>query len=120
MWDFKPPEQLAMEAKEQEDASLSVNKNLITRTLKFNDGNVIPQIGLGTFLKSRTVKYYRKKDEELSKEQIEQDKKDDEKEEREFREAVLTAVKGGYRHIDTAQGIIIFLSHYICVYLKTI
>ena len=50
-------------------------------------------------------KYFRKKDDELSAEQIEQDKKDDEKEEKEFREAVLFPVKHGYRHIDTAQGI---------------
>ena len=83
----------------------SINKNLITNTLKFNDGNTIPIVGLGTFLKSRTVKYFRKKDSELSAQQIEQDKKDDDKEEKEFREAVLFAVKNGYRHIDTAQGI---------------
>ena len=73
--------------------------------MKLNDGNVIPQVGLGTFLLARAKKYFRKKDEELSQEQIEQDKKDDEKEEKEFRNAVLTAIKNGYRHIDTAQGI---------------
>ena len=104
---------------DEEAEEVAVNKKLGEIVLKFNDGNVIPQVGLGTFLLSRTRKYFRKKDVELSAEQIEQDKKDDAKEEKEFRDAVLSAVRCGYRHIDTAQGIDYSFYHFyvLCLFV---
>lgn len=99
-------------------AALKVNRNLITRTLRMNDGNRIPIVGLGTYLNARAMKFFRTDDEirNLTPQQIEQDKLDDLKEEKEFRDAVIFAIKHGYRHIDTAQGInIYFIYTYICI-----
>eukprot|EP01084_Bolivina_argentea_P003531 6642_1 len=68
----------------QQSDSLFINEQLKSTTLEFNDGNIIPIVGLATQLSA------------------EQDKKDDEKEERAFKQAIFTAIKYGYRHIDTA------------------
>ena len=87
----------------QTKLEIKFNKQLSTTSLKLNDGNYIPQVGLGTYLKSRTMKYFRNSNIKLSAEKIEKDKKEDEKEEREFANAVQVAIKAGYRHIDTAQ-----------------
>ena len=87
-------------------AASKVNRNLITKTLRMNDGNRIPIVGLGTFLGARAMKYFRTDEEiaNLTPQQIEQDRLDDLKEEKEFSDAVIFAIKHGYRHIDTAQG----------------
>eukprot|EP01084_Bolivina_argentea_P173340 300222_1 len=86
-------------------ALFKVNQRLETETVRFNDGNNIPIVGLGTFLSSRAGKYFRTAEQisNLTPAQIEQDRLDDLKEEKEFTDAVIFAVKHGYRHIDTAQ-----------------
>lgn len=86
-------------SKEKDGAdSIAFNENLGSLTLKLNDGNVIPQIGLGTYLWARAKGYFKPS---------QMDKDEDAKQEEEFKNAVLVAVKNGYRHIDTAQSMYI-------------
>merc|ERR1712228_834156 len=76
------------------ETAIPFNEKLGSLTQKLNDGNVIPQIGLGTYLHARAVTYFKPSKKEQS---------EDDKQEQEFKNAVLVAIKNGYRHIDTAQ-----------------
>eukprot|EP00484_Ammonia_sp_Unknown_P024829 CAMPEP_0197035990 /NCGR_PEP_ID=MMETSP1384-20130603/13625_1 /TAXON_ID=29189 /ORGANISM="Ammonia sp." /LENGTH=229 /DNA_ID=CAMNT_0042466111 /DNA_START=31 /DNA_END=717 /DNA_ORIENTATION=+ len=72
-----------------EAASIPLNEKLISTTLTLHDGTTIPLVGLSTFDTNNNA----------SAQESEQSKK----KETEFRDAILFAVRNGYRHIDTAQ-----------------
>ena len=100
-----------------ETQAIVVNEQLKSQTLKMNDGNLIPQIGLGTYLHARVKAYFdRDKDKKINSSESQQEAfessirsciqnhDEDEKQKQQFKNAVVTAIKAGYRHIDTAQG----------------
>jgi len=107
---------------EKESPSIVSNEQCKLLTLKMNDGHNIPQIGLGTYLQARVKAYFdRDKSTKISADDLNgdkeaqrkvfessvqsfiKDKEENEKQEKEFKHAVITAIKAGYRHIDTAQ-----------------
>eukprot|EP01084_Bolivina_argentea_P050083 92080_1 len=92
-------------------APIPTNELLSTSTITLNDGNKIPIVGLGTWLASRTARSrkYWDNTELYSTDKntdIMQKSKDDftadQQEEQQFKNAIITAVKAGYRHIDSA------------------
>ena len=89
-------------------APIPHNEALATTTITLNDGNKIPIVGLGTWVVSRTDRSQELWDTtELlttNKSAVMDEKtlEADLREEREFKDAVITGVKAGYRHIDSA------------------
>eukprot|EP01084_Bolivina_argentea_P289343 496818_1 len=80
------------------------NKILSTATIELNDGNAIPIIGLGTYTRART-KITRKYLDENNHHQTTYSQEDiaiNQKQEIEFKNAVITGLKSGYKHIDSA------------------
>ena len=84
------------------------NEALATTTITLNDGTKIPVVGLGTWVDSRTSRnqQFWKDKELLTTDKSEAMNEDileaDLREEREFKDAVITGMKVGYRHIDSA------------------
>ena len=80
------------------------NKSLSSQTIRLNDGNEIPTIGLGTFNRRTTIKsYINDAINPRSAEQILKDTQEDLEDQMQFTNALRVALENGYRHIDTAQ-----------------
>ena len=92
------------EAAKEESKEESKEELKITTRLKLNDGNTIPILGLGLFTYSKVINYFGKTSgKELTEEEKKKEEEMMEKTDKEFKESIITAVKYGYKLLDTAQ-----------------
>jgi len=102
------PETCSAETKSCESDAVPFNEALATTTVTLNDGTKIPIVGLGTWVSSRTQRNYEYWEgtelltTDKSGKMPDEEREKDLREEREFKDAVITGIKAGYRHIDSA------------------